>query len=102
MRKYVPGSDPASQFSAYGWAAASSLHKALDAMTCPTREGLRDAVRDLKDVKVDMLLPGVTLSTGPDDAFPIETMQLMRFKGERWQLFCKPVDTRKEFGPLAK
>ncbi|MEV6947899.1 hypothetical protein AB0N07_39365 [Streptomyces sp. NPDC051172] len=42
------------------------------------------------------------LSTGRDDAFPIETMQLMRFKGERWQLFGKPVDTRKEFGPLAK
>lgn len=53
-------------------------------------------------IKVDMLLPGVTLSTGPDDAFPIETMQLMRFEGERWQLFGEAVDTRKEFGPLAK
>ncbi|MEU8986226.1 ABC transporter substrate-binding protein [Streptomyces sp. NPDC048558] len=102
LRKYAPGSDPANQFNAYGWAAASSLHKVLDAMKCPTREGMRDAVRNLKDVKVDMLLPGVTLSTGPDDAFPIETMQLMRFGGERWQLFGEPVDTRKEFGPLAK
>ncbi|MGW2830993.1 ABC transporter substrate-binding protein [Streptomyces sp. NPDC001286] len=102
LHKYAPGSDPANQFNAYGWAVASSLHKALDAMKCPTREGLRDAVRDLKGVKVGMLLPGVTLSTGRDDAFPIETMQLMRFKGERWQLFGKPVDTRKEFGPLAK
>ncbi|CAL9675240.1 hypothetical protein SUDANB105_07829 [Streptomyces sp. enrichment culture] len=102
MEKYAPDADPTNQLSAYGWAAASSLHKALDAMKCPTREGLRDAVRDLKDVKVDMLLPGVTLSTGPDDAFPIETMQLMRFKGERWQLFGEPVDTRKEFGSPGK
>ena len=102
LHKYAPDADPANQFNAYGWAAASSLHKALDGMKCPTREGLRDAVRNLKDVKVGMLLPGVTLSTGTDDAFPIETMQLMRFKGERWQLFGKPVDTRKEFGPLAK
>ncbi|MFH0520042.1 ABC transporter substrate-binding protein [Streptomyces sp. M41] len=98
LDKYAPDSDPTNQFNAYGWAAASSLHKALDAMECPTREGLRDAVRNLKDVEVGMLLPGVTLSTGPDDAFPIETMQLMRFKGERWQLFGDPVDTRKEFG----
>ncbi|MGF0176404.1 hypothetical protein ACQF36_39955 [Streptomyces sp. Marseille-Q5077] len=75
-----------------------SLHKALDTMKCPTREGLRDAVRNLEDIKVDMLLPGVTLSTGPDDAVPLETMQLMRFKGERRQLFGEPVDTRKEFG----
>ncbi|MET8082434.1 ABC transporter substrate-binding protein [Streptomyces sp. NPDC005303] len=102
MHKYAPDADPANQFNAYGWAAASSLHQALDAMKCPTREGLRDAVRNLKDVKVNMLLPGVTLSTGRGDAFPIETMQLMRFKGERWQLFGKPVDTREEFGPLAK
>ncbi|MFJ1969069.1 ABC transporter substrate-binding protein [Streptomyces sp. NPDC087903] len=102
MHKYAPDADPANQFNAYGWAAASSLHQALDAMKCPTREGLRDAVRNLRNVKVDMLLPGVTLSTGHDDAFPIESMQLMRFKGERWQLFGKPVDTREEFGPLAK
>ncbi|MBT2369125.1 ABC transporter substrate-binding protein [Streptomyces sp. ISL-10] len=101
LRKYAPGSDPTNQYNAYGWAVASSLHKALDAMKCPTREGLRDAVRDLKDVKVDMLLPGVTLATGRGDAFPIETMQLMRFKGERWQLFGEPVDTRKEFGSPA-
>ncbi|MGP4090794.1 hypothetical protein [Streptomyces sp. KR55] len=39
--------------------------EALDAMKCPTREGLRDAVRNLNDVKVGLLLPGVTLSTGP-------------------------------------
>jgi branched-chain amino acid transport system substrate-binding protein len=102
MHEYAPDADPANQFNAYGWAVASSLHKALDVMKCPTREGLRDAVRNLKDVKVGMLLPGVTMSTGRGDAFPLETMQLMRFKGERWQLFGKPVDTRKEFGPLTK
>ncbi|MFE0512432.1 ABC transporter substrate-binding protein [Streptomyces sp. NPDC058964] len=103
MRKYAPDTDPANQFNACGWAVASSLHKALDAMKCPTtREGLRDAVRGLKDVKVGLLLPGVTLSTGSHDAFPIETLQLMRFKGERWQLFGKPVDSREEFGPLTK
>ena len=34
-----------------------------------------------------MLLPGVTLNTAADDGFPIESMQLMRFKGERWELF---------------
>ncbi|MGV9992852.1 ABC transporter substrate-binding protein [Streptomyces sp. NPDC003374] len=102
LHKYEPSADPDNQFNAYGWAVASSLHKALDTMKCPTREGLRDAVRHLRDVKVGLLLPGVTLSTGPGDAFPIETMRLMRFKGERWQLFGDPVDTRKEFGPLTK
>ncbi|QKV91374.1 ABC transporter substrate-binding protein [Streptomyces sp. NA02950] len=100
MKKYAPDTDPSIQFNAYGWAVASSLHKALDAMKCPTREGLRDAIQKLKDVKVDMLLPGVTLTTGPKDRFPIETMQLTRFKGERWALFGEPLDTRKRFGPV--
>jgi branched-chain amino acid transport system substrate-binding protein len=72
----------------------------MEAATCPTREGLRDSVRNLKGVKVDMLLPGVTLDTGKGDGFPIESMQLMTFKGERWELFGDVIDTRKEFGPL--
>ena len=44
-------------------------------------------MRGLSDVQVDMLLPGVTMSTAADDGFPIESMQLMKFKGERWELF---------------
>ena len=57
-------------------------------------------MRDLQNVQVDMLLPGVTLDTAADDGFPIESMQLMKFKGERWELFGDVIDTRKEFGPL--
>jgi len=40
----------------------------------------------LKGVSLDMLLPGITISTSPTDFFPIEQMQLMRFDGESWQL----------------
>ncbi|MEV0591461.1 ABC transporter substrate-binding protein [Nonomuraea cavernae] len=100
MKQYAPDADPAVPYHAFGWAVASSFHKAMEAAKCPTREGLRDSVRALNDVQVDMLLPGVTMSTGPDDGFPIESMQLMTFKGERWELFGDVIDTRKEFGPL--
>ncbi|MEQ4715618.1 ABC transporter substrate-binding protein [Nonomuraea sp. B19D2] len=100
MQQYAPGADPNIPYHAFGWAVASSFHKAMEAAKCPTREGLRDSVRDLKGVKIDMLLPGVTLDTGQADGFPIESMQLMTFKGERWELFGDVIDTRKEFGPL--
>jgi branched-chain amino acid transport system substrate-binding protein len=100
VKQYAPGADPNIPYLTFGWAVASSFHKAMDAATCPTREGLRDSVRNLRDVKIDMLLPGVTLSTGQGDAFPIESMQLMTFKGQRWELFGQVIDTRKEFGPL--
>jgi branched-chain amino acid transport system substrate-binding protein len=100
MQQYSPGNDPNVPYHTFGWAVASAFDKAMRAATCPTREGLRDSVRDLKGVKIDMLLPGVTMDTAAGDGFPIESMRLMRFKGERWELFGQVIDTRKEFGPL--
>jgi branched-chain amino acid transport system substrate-binding protein len=34
-----------------------------------------------------MLLPGITINTGPNDYAPLKQMQMMRFTGERWELF---------------
>lgn len=102
MAQYAPGSDPNIPYLTFGWAVASSFHKAMDAATCKTREGLMESVRNLDNVQVDMLLPGVTMQTSADDAFPIESMQLMEFKGERWEVFGEVIDTRAEFGPLTK
>ena len=100
MKQYAPDADPNVPYYAFGWAVATSFQKTMEAARCPTREGLRDAMRGLADVQVPMLLPGVTMSTGGDDGFPIESMQLMKFKGQRWELFGDVIDTRKVFGPL--
>jgi hypothetical protein len=35
----------------------------------------------------DVLLPGIRINTGPNDFFPIEQMQLMKFNGVSWELF---------------
>ncbi|HEX2313941.1 MAG TPA: ABC transporter substrate-binding protein [Thermomonospora sp.] len=99
LRRYAPGTDPRNPYYTQGWAAAASMHKALAAMKCPTREGLMASVRDLRDVHGDLLLPGVLMNTGKDDAYPIESLQMMRFKGERWNLFGEVIDTRKAFTP---
>jgi branched-chain amino acid transport system substrate-binding protein len=34
-----------------------------------------------------MLLPGITINTGPTDYAPLKQMQMMRFTGEHWKLF---------------
>jgi branched-chain amino acid transport system substrate-binding protein len=34
-----------------------------------------------------MLLPGSRINTGSNDFAPIKQMQMMRFNGERWELF---------------
>jgi hypothetical protein len=41
----------------------------------------------IHDLKLPMLLPGITVSTSADDLAPIKQMQLMKFDGSTWKLF---------------
>jgi hypothetical protein len=41
----------------------------------------------MDNVHVPMLLPGISMTTSESDYFPLQQMQLMRFTGERWELF---------------
>jgi hypothetical protein len=42
---------------------------------------------NLKNLELPMLLPGIRINTGPNDYYPIEQMQLMRFNGDHWERF---------------
>ena len=37
--------------------------------------------------RLPLLLPGITVNTSPTDFYPIQAVQLQRFKGETWELF---------------
>src|SRR5579871_6186530 len=52
-----------------------------------TRENVMKQAANLKDFQTEMLLPGITINTSPTDFAPISQLQLMRFKGERWEMF---------------
>jgi branched-chain amino acid transport system substrate-binding protein len=41
----------------------------------------------LHDLRLPMLLPGITISTGADDYAPIKQMQLQKFDGNSWKVF---------------
>jgi branched-chain amino acid transport system substrate-binding protein len=85
MKKYAPRANPDDPFHIFGWGAASTMVEALKGMKEPTRKALMDSVRNL-DMEVPILLPGIEVKTGPDDGYPIEAMQIMRFEGENWKL----------------
>jgi branched-chain amino acid transport system substrate-binding protein len=60
--------------------------EALKGMKEPTREALMESVRNM-DIEVPILLPGIEVKTsGDQDGYPIEAMQIQRFEGENWQL----------------
>src|ERR1700712_3891103 len=52
-----------------------------------TRENVMKQAASLKDFRTEVLLPGIKINTGPDDFAPISSLQLMKFKGEKWELF---------------
>jgi branched-chain amino acid transport system substrate-binding protein len=52
-----------------------------------TRENVMKQAASMHDLKLPMLLPGITLSTSADDYQPIKQMQLQKFDGNTWQLF---------------
>jgi ABC-type branched-subunit amino acid transport system substrate-binding protein len=52
-----------------------------------TRENVMKQAANLRDFRTEVLLPGVKINTSPTDFAPISQLQLMRFKGEKWDLF---------------
>jgi branched-chain amino acid transport system substrate-binding protein len=88
MEKYFPEGDRSSSFTAYGYIAAQVLvHVLKQCGNDLTRANVMKQAASLHDLRLDMLLPGIGLSTSESDYFPIEQMQMMQFDGERWQLF---------------
>jgi branched-chain amino acid transport system substrate-binding protein len=52
-----------------------------------TRENIMKQAASLKDFRTEVLLPGIKINTSASDFAPISQLQLMRFKGDRWELF---------------
>jgi hypothetical protein len=52
-----------------------------------TRENLMKQAASHQKLRIPMLLPGITVSTGPSDFYPVQAVQLARFKGETWERF---------------
>jgi hypothetical protein len=57
-----------------------------------TRENVMKQAASIKDLQQGGLLPGIKINTSATDFSPIEQLQLMRFKGERWELFGSVLD----------
>ena len=57
-----------------------------------TRENVLKQALSLKNLSLPMLVPGVTINTGPDDYLPLQQMQMMQFDGEKWALTGKLID----------
>ena len=88
MRKYYPDGNPDDITNVYGYGAAQTLVQVLKQCGDDlTRENVMREAANLEDFEVTTLLPGIRITTGPSDFYPIEQVQLIRFDGKTWVRF---------------
>jgi ABC-type branched-subunit amino acid transport system substrate-binding protein len=93
MSQYYPEGDPASSFNVagYNWAMlmVEVLRRCGDDLT---RANVMRQATNL-DTSLPMLLPGIRVSTGPKQFFPVREMQLKRFTGQFWEKFSEVISS---------
>jgi ABC-type branched-subunit amino acid transport system substrate-binding protein len=88
MAKYYPDGDKDSNFNTYGYATTQLLiHVLKQCGDDLTRENVMKQAASIKSFSTDIALPGITVRTSPTDYRVNKQLQMMKFNGERWELF---------------
>jgi branched-chain amino acid transport system substrate-binding protein len=88
MDGYYPGGDRKSIFTIYAYSAAELLVQVL--RQCGddvSRKNIMRQAANLKDMRLDLLLPGLAINTSRTDYRVVKEFRMMRFNGERWEPF---------------
>jgi branched-chain amino acid transport system substrate-binding protein len=88
MKKYYPSGNVEDVNNVYAYSVAQTVVAVLKACGNDlTRENVMKQAASVHDLKLPMLLPGITISTSATDYAPIKQMQLAKFDGKTWKLF---------------
>lgn len=92
MKKYHPEGDPGDPFNVQAFASAQTMAYVLrQAGDNLTRENILRISANLKGVRHETVLPGILISTTPDDYGPLSTVVMSRFDGQKWNNFGEPI-----------
>ncbi len=88
MDKWFPEGNKADYLTLTGYALAQTMvHVLQQCGDDLTRANVTKQAASLKDFEPAGLLPGIKINTSATDFYPVEQLQMMRFKGENWELF---------------
>ncbi|MCP3369238.1 ABC transporter substrate-binding protein [Bradyrhizobium cajani] len=88
LDKYYPEANRTDSAVMYGYIVAQGLVHVLKACGDDlTRGNVMKQAASIRDFEPAGLLPGIKVNTSPTDFAPLSQVQLMRFKGESWELF---------------
>ena len=88
MDKYYPDGDKLNTINTYGYSNAELLvHILRQCGDDLSRENVMRQATSLKNFVGSLSLPGMVTNTSPTDYRINKQMQMMKFNGERWELF---------------
>ena len=88
LTKYFPEGNRVDASVMYGYTVAQGLVHVLKACGDNlTRENIMKQAASIRDLELGGLLPGIRVNTSATNFAPIAQLQLMKFKGEKWDLF---------------
>jgi branched-chain amino acid transport system substrate-binding protein len=88
MMKSNPGASLEDASNVFAYSVSRLMHETLKRCgDTLTRENVMRQAASFRKFRLPMLLPGITVSTSSTDYYPIQAVQLSRFKGESWDLF---------------
>jgi branched-chain amino acid transport system substrate-binding protein len=88
LTKYFPEGNRIDGSVMYGYTVAQGLVHVLKACGDDlTRENVMKQAASINGLELGGLLPGIKVTTSATDFAPISQLQLMKFKGEKWDLF---------------
>jgi len=88
MDKYYPDGDKTDNQTVYGYSIGDTTARILKQCGDDlTRENVMRQAASLKNVQLDLSLPGIVANTSPTDYRVNKQLQMIRFNGERWELF---------------
>ena len=95
LAKYAPDYSRNDISTVYGYGVAQAMVQVLrQAGDDLTRANVMKQAANLKNFVPDIVLPGIRLDTSPSDHYPIEQLQMMRFRGDKWELFGPVISGR--------
>jgi branched-chain amino acid transport system substrate-binding protein len=96
LATYHKDADPGDLQNVYGYSVAQTFaHVLKNCGDNLTRENLVKQAANIQNLKLDMLLEGITVNTGPNDYYPIKGVRLQRFDGTKWIPFGSIVGEQK-------
>lgn len=80
--EYGDDIDLENTITAYGWTWGAILAESIKEVAAAgelNRLTVMEAARNLDFANIGLMLPGLSITTGPDDKYPAETLQLMQY-----------------------